>query len=67
MKKILHKQKSLLVGFLGEPALGDPACVEKRVVESQKLQLGGFKTNRMVLLSNSIVLRGGGIRFLKFF
>ena len=31
MKKILHKQKSLLAGFLGDPALGDPACAEKRV------------------------------------
>ena len=33
VKKILQIRKSLLAGILGDPALGDPACAEKRVNE----------------------------------
>ena len=32
VEKIYQLRKSLLVGFLGDPALGDPACAEKRVI-----------------------------------
>ena len=31
VEKFYQLWKSLLVGFLGDPALGDPACAEKRV------------------------------------